>query len=117
MQPSGDSRVNEMNFRKCPGAARGVAAIRKTALYPWVLIVALLSFASAGMAQPIITDFSPKAGAAGDIITLTGTGFTSGAVTVYFWNGVQAAIIFISRDLQMTVQVPNGASTWTLSIQ
>src|SRR5262249_39406578 len=38
-------------------------------------------------------------------------------ITVRFWNGVQADIIFINSDLQMTIQVPNGASTGPLSIQ
>ena len=36
-------------------------------------------------AQPIITDFSPKVGTAGDTVTIAGSGFATGA-SLYF-NG------------------------------
>src|SRR6266481_6677997 len=55
------------------------------------VFLALLSFTTA-LAQPIITDFSPTAGTVDDVINLNGTGFTSPALTVRFWNGMPATI-------------------------
>src|SRR5436190_10524363 len=82
----------------------------------WVLMLPLLA-GTAVIGQPIITDFSPTVGTAGDVITLNGTGFTSPGLTVRFWNGVAAKINFVSSDLLMTVTVPSGINTGPISIQ
>ena len=83
------------------------------------LLVPVLMAAASGFAQPIITDFSPQVGSAGDVITLNGTGFSisPSSLVVQFWNGVTAQINFVSSDTLMTVKVPPGASTGPLSIQ
>ena len=77
----------------------------------------LLLTGSAVIGQPIITDFSPKVGTPGDVITVNGTGFTSPGLTVLFWNGVSAQINFVSSDRLMTVSVPSGTATGPMSIQ
>ncbi len=67
-----------------------------------------------------ILSFSPNAGAPADEIQLTGVGFSSGNLTVRFWNGgngVVAKIVFINSDTIMTVLVPNGITTGPISIQ
>lgn len=69
---------------------------------------------------PLITSFSPIAGSAGDQILLVGAGFSSGNLTVRFWNGgagVVARIVFVSSDTTMTVTVPSGITTGPISIQ
>lgn len=63
-----------------------------------------------------ITSFTPTAGAPGDLITLIGSGFTSG-VFIYFWNGKQASVQFISSDSSMTVYVPANTTTGPIGIQ
>jgi uncharacterized repeat protein (TIGR01451 family) len=67
--------------------------------------------------QPIITDFSPKVGSPGDVMTLSGTGFTSPGLIVRFWNGVPVINGFINSDLLITVTVPTGATTGPISVQ
>ncbi len=67
-------------------------------------------------AQPVITDFSPKAGTPGDTIQVIGVGFSVGTVTVYFWNGVPAFTRVVS-DTMLTATVPVGATTGVLGIQ
>jgi len=67
--------------------------------------------------QPIITSFSPPAGAAGDMVTLLGSGFTTPGITVRFWQGQVVTAGFVNSDSQMTVTVPNGISTGPISIQ
>src|SRR5215472_8023138 len=61
--------------------------------------------------QPIITDFSPKVGSPGDVITLHGTGFTSPGLSVQFWNGVPVINGFINSDLLITVTLHSTATT------
>src|SRR5690349_20946501 len=72
---------------------------------------------SSVFAQPIITDFTPTAGTAGDKVILFGTGFATPGVTVKFWQNSVATIVFISSDTQMTVTVPSGIATGPISIQ
>ena len=87
----------------------------------WFWLLALLQIGGGAtlFAQPLITDFSPTAGTTGDVIMLTGSGFSvnPSGISVHFWNGVSATIKFISSDTLMTVTVPSGASTGPLSIQ
>lgn len=84
------------------------------------LVVCALVAASRVLGGPVITDFSPTAGAPGDQILLTGSGFSSGNLTVRFGNPpgyVVANILFINSDTLMTVAVPGGVSTGPISIQ
>lgn len=71
-------------------------------------------------AGPTITSFSPTAGAPGDQIQLTGSGFFAANLTVRFSNGsggVVASSFFVNGDSLMTVTVPNGAISGPISIQ
>ena len=81
----------------------------------WTLCALMVSSPVFGAA--IITDFNPIAGSPGDQVQLTGSGFTSGGITVQFWNGLPAPVLFINSDTIMTVQVPSGVTTGPISIQ
>ena len=54
--------------------------------------------------QPIITDFTPQVGTAGDTVHITGSGFTLSGVKVYFYNG-KLAVTSITSGSQMTGRV------------
>ena len=66
--------------------------------------------------EPTIYDFNPKVGGPGDAVLLTGANFTSGKMTVRFFNGV-VATIRTNSNTQITATVPSGAATGRLSIQ
>src|SRR5438128_11873107 len=66
--------------------------------------------------QPIITDFTPQVGTAGDTVHITGSGFTLSGVKVYFYNG-KLATTSITSDSQMTATVPAGITTGPIGIQ
>ena len=69
---------------------------------------------------PVITDFSPSAGAPGDQISVIGSGFSSGGFIVRFWNGgagVVSDFVAINSDTLLTVTVPSGIITGPISIQ
>jgi IPT/TIG domain len=61
-----------------------------------------------------IASFTPSSGTAGDVVTVTGTGFI-GATNVQF-DGGQAATYTIDSDTLMTVTVPRGATTGPISV-
>src|SRR5215831_20489533 len=82
-------------------------------------VCALGAFTQA-FSAPVITSFSPMAGAPGDQVQLMGTGFSTGNLTVRFWNGgagVAAKIVFVNSDAIMTVTAPSGISTGPIGIQ
>jgi uncharacterized repeat protein (TIGR01451 family) len=81
----------------------------------WVLALFLMA-SSTVFGQPIITDFSPKVGTPGDVITLNGAGFTLSGIIVQFWNGMTVNSGFITSDSLMTVTVPAGVSTGPIGI-
>jgi hypothetical protein len=62
---------------------------------------------------PTITSFSPASGAAGTVITVTGTNLT-GASSVSI--GGVAATFTVNRDGTVSITVPSGASTGVISI-
>lgn len=69
---------------------------------------------------PLISDFSPTAGTAGDQIQLNGSGFSAGGFTIRFWNGGSGVVVtngFINSDTLLTVSVPSGITTGPISIQ
>ncbi|MGH7971191.1 MAG: IPT/TIG domain-containing protein, partial [Limisphaerales bacterium] len=80
----------------------------------WGLLALLASSLLAS--SPVITGFTPSVGSAGDTLMVTGSGFTSGGITFYFWQGIPAAY-YINSDSQLTVIVPGGISTGPLGIQ
>ncbi len=71
---------------------------------------------------PNIVDFNPKVGAPGDMVIISGSGFTSGRMTVRFPNGLGCgngvvAAIYTNSDTQLTATVPAGVATGLISIQ
>jgi hypothetical protein len=63
---------------------------------------------------PTVTAFTPTSGAAGTSVTVTGTNFT-GTTSVAF-NGTNASGFTVNSDTQITVAVPNGATTGAISV-
>ncbi len=63
---------------------------------------------------PKLSSFSPTSGAVGTVVTITGTYFT-GTNSVKF-NGVAATSFTVNSDTQVTVTVPTGAKTGSISI-
>jgi Flp pilus assembly protein TadG len=64
---------------------------------------------------PVVTSINPTSGKAGDVVTITGTGFT-GAIAVFF--GTVAATTFtVDSDTKITVTVPTApAGTNTVDV-
>lgn len=72
------------------------------------------------LAAPVITSFTPVAGAPGDQVQLNGSGFSGGNYTVRFWNGGNGVVVtsgFVNSDTLLTVVVPSGITTGPISIQ
>src|SRR5438552_7412585 len=75
----------------------------------------LLCLAASPLAGQTISSFSPTVGAAGDTITINGSGFASGDKT-YFFNG-KLATATVTSDSQYTATVPSGTTTGPVGIQ
>lgn len=67
--------------------------------------------------DPVITSFSPTAGAPGDQVKLTGSGFLSAPFVLQFWKGVTVSSGSINSDTLITATVPSGITTGPISIQ
>jgi hypothetical protein len=65
--------------------------------------------------EPRITGFNPASGAVGDVVTITGTNFTTNAVVRFFTNRV-AATTYISGT-QLQAVVPTNAQTGRISVE
>jgi hypothetical protein len=63
---------------------------------------------------PKLSSFTPTSGAVGTVVTITGSYFT-GTSSVKF-NGVAATSFTVNSDTQITVTVPTGAKTGSISI-
>ncbi len=63
---------------------------------------------------PLVSSFSPKQGAAGTLVTISGSNFT-GANSVTF-NTTSTSAITVKSDTQITVNVPAGATTGLVSV-
>jgi len=63
---------------------------------------------------PKLTSFTPGSGAAGDGVTIAGSGFTD--VSAVKFNGVAAAGYSVDSDHQITATVPATATTGKLSV-
>lgn len=60
-------------------------------------------------AAPAITSFAPAQGPVGTVVSITGTGFTSGASVAF--NGTDAGEATFVSDTQLSATVPAGATT------
>ncbi len=65
----------------------------------------------------IISSMIPALGAPGEQILLTGSGFTSGALTVTFFNGVKDLTAKATAASTIYAHVPAGASTGPITVQ
>lgn len=67
---------------------------------------------------PVISDFTPKTGIAGDEITITGQRLAGGAGVerVVRFNGAEVTEILESSDVQLKVKVPAAATSGRLSV-
>ena len=62
---------------------------------------------------PAITSFTPTAGPVGQVVTITGTYFTSANAVLF--NGVSASFLVVN-DTTLTATVPTGATTGPISV-
>jgi RHS repeat-associated protein len=89
----------------------------ETALYSWDAAGNLLSIGRKSSSVLTITELAPAEGAVGETITIDGTGFstTTSNDTVKF-NGT-AATVSAATAWALTVKVPTGATTGTVTVQ
>lgn len=69
-----------------------------------------------GVPAQTITDFTPKFASPGEMVSITGSGFSLGAITVRFWNG-RVASATPTTDSQIFATVPSGVSVGPISVQ
>ena len=66
---------------------------------------------------PTISDFSPKSGVKGDVITITGTNFSATAANnIVKFNGVTASLVD-ATSTELKVAVPGGSVTGKISVE
>ncbi len=89
----------------------------ETALYGWDPAGNLTSIALKSSTKLSIIQLAPAQGAVGETVTISGTGFstTASSDTVKF-NGT-AATVSAATALSLTVKVPTGATSGTVSVQ
>ncbi len=89
----------------------------ETALYGWDPAGNLTSIGLKSSAKLSIVQLAPVRGAAGETVTISGTGFstTPSSDTVKF-NGT-AATVSAATALSLTVKVPTGATSGTVTVQ
>ncbi|SEN28224.1 IPT/TIG domain-containing protein [Chitinophaga rupis] len=82
----------------------------------WVLFLSIFFLSLQTFAQPVISSFSPAAGAIGTPVTITGTGFSAvPANNIVFFGAVKAAVTAASST-SLTVTVPAGATFMPMSV-
>src|SRR5690606_23843039 len=67
--------------------------------------------------EPTITTLSPESGAAGDVVTITGTGFGTDRSKGKVWLSATESTVFYVTDTEMEVDVPEGFSDRTESVR
>jgi len=67
-------------------------------------------------AAPLITSFSPGSGIVGATITINGSSFDAGSVTVKFGTGIATAVTVVSPT-QIAANVPADATTGKITVQ
>lgn len=70
---------------------------------------------SAGV--PTITSFSPTSGALGKTVTITGTNFSTTSANNAVWFNGFAATVTAATSTSLTVTVPRGAESGSISVQ
>ena len=65
--------------------------------------------------DPTITDFTPKRGAPGVVVTISGDNFTEQGTTVQF-NGVAASKVTVDSATEIRATVPPGAATGPITV-
>ena len=107
-----------------PGTSYTPATLAGSTAYSWHVVArdsggpGPTSGAWTFTTEPLaITGLSTASGAAGTLVTITGSGFgaTQGGSTVTF-NGVPAATAYRWSDTSITVLVPSGASTGNIVV-
>jgi RHS repeat-associated protein len=89
----------------------------ETAIYSWDPAGNLLSIARHSSSALSIIELAPAQGAVGETVTISGTGFSTApsADTVKF-NGTKATVS-VATAVSLTVTVPTGAASGTVSVQ
>lgn len=86
------------------------------ASYSYDAVGNLLSVSRSSIAQTSIAGFTPSAGPAGTVVTINGAGFGSApSDVVVLFAGAQASPSSVSST-QISVNVPNGATTGPISV-
>jgi hypothetical protein len=93
-----------------------VLNITKTRAVRLITAVFLLLCATTVLGQPSITSFSPAYGSPGEEITIHGTGFYPGTVTVRF-NGTTSVGATATTPIMIKAPVPSGATTGPISVK
>ena len=94
------------------GSLSGIAPTFSTTFPPYSMTV--INLAPAPPA-PTITSFTPTSGPVGTVTTLTGTGL-SGVSAVRFHNSSATVFSANAAGTQLTVTVPKGAATGTITV-
>ena len=81
-----------------------------------VIAMALGLALLAANAAPTITSFNPSLGAAGDLITIYGTGFSAGYVTVEFYSKKTSNYAGALSDTVIQAEVPAGVQTGPIKV-
>jgi hypothetical protein len=93
-----------------PGATSGPISVTTSA----GTATSAAAFTVTQVAGPTLTAFTPAQGAVGTVVTLAGTGFTTGA-TVAFHGAAAPAVTFVSAT-QLKATVPPGATSGPISV-
>ncbi len=87
-----------------------------TAVFNWDSVGDLLSISRAATSALAVVQLTPARGAVGDTVTIAGTGFsTTPASNTVKFNGTTATVTAATARL-LTVKVPMGATTGTVSV-
>ncbi|MCE9538982.1 MAG: T9SS type A sorting domain-containing protein [Bacteroidetes bacterium] len=83
-----------------------------------ILLTSLLAVFAVliGIAQPIISSFSPTTGAVGTIVSITGTNFNTTPTNNIVFFGATMATVSAATATQLTVTVPSGATYQYISV-
>lgn len=81
-----------------------------------LLSIQLLAIPAAQAAAPTITSFTPTSGPIGTSVTITGTNFTTPAVTAVTFNGVAATFTPPTSATSLTATVPAGATDGPIAV-